>query len=937
MKLFAPLLALLGGANASDSVCMKCEFVGVASSATIAETMLADGDATSVTDVIDGKNPCIHGSRSKGFDEAVKSGAIVLEAGNHCAAKFFVYHAKDINRYVYGVTREVSSSDITASQVDLAHYEGIKAWQTSMTGCGTTGSCPTTAGDTIATVPHLGEYALSEDTTNRFYNPAFTKRGVYKKLNKDNGAAAAITSSDTAEYISTNYQAYAMDGREAEPSDLTTRQTNQQPTTEAVQSTPFTLCLVCNGAQEFSAQPTTAADITDPCWNPSGSSVFKTDDVTARDINKYCVPNNGMCRTETWQYKTKNDLQTTSFWVGIERGCQTNTPSTSAGTVSDNTSGEGEAHGTNRAADSMTKFVRYYIATNTASKAKDNAKYPDAGTNTGSTVGTQPFALGNGEETTNVFAYFDASPVTTVGESTTAGTTDIQAYYKEFGYVTRQIPVNSALFGLVAGDSTGKTCFHIDTASEIEGTCGRPLIQTLTPQFMSSDGAGPPDLPTIAAAVSELECLACATPISNTNGDNNCVTAKTTQTVKCKTLACAAVVSNYKLDASDTAETYYYAKRGCAANPEDGVSTGDQAQADSYVIPKGYTGIKQTNQRVTTTKANTIQASSASIATVMDCYSCDVHMTATVAGANPSEPSYDSIKEQDTSLCWQTFPPQADSSIPATGTSGRCESSCHVSAYKYKETSGPSTNPVTTFHWHLERGCAKADAPVATGTVSSPDLFSVSITNYACDYKNGTLCNSQLESYDTTLQLKTQTVRKIQCYTCETPAGNSDPNHSCYTVPSTAKAVDCPDLSYVSCFATETAFNQSDSESVYSMTRGCSKDPSGVTSTAVEGFTNVESTTTVCTSSSCNKVNGKTGDLILSNADSSVPDQVDEVDDEAEEEAEENDVGEEAVAVDPEESGAPAVFGSALLLISLVFNQLVDSKRSSSKHFATFG
>ena len=897
---------------------MKCEFVGVASSVSLAETMLADGDGTSVTNVVDGKNPCIHGSRSAGFDEAVKSGAIVLESANHCAAKFFIYHAKDINRYVYGVIREVSSSDITASQVDLAHFEGIKAWQRSVAS-GT--------GSEFATVPSKTEYAYSQDkvATNKLVNPAFTKRGEWQK--KADGSTLATAADGTgSEY----YQAFAIDGREAAPSDLATRRTNEQPTTEAVQSTPFTLCLVCNGAQEFSAQPTSAADITDPCWNPSGSSVFKTDDVTARDINKFCVPNNGMCRTETWQYKTKNDLQTTSFWVGIERGCQTNTASTSAGTVSSVTSGDGESHGTNRAADGMTKFTRYYIATNTASKAKDNAKYPDAGTNTGSAVGTQPFAFGNGEVTTNVYSYADASGVTTVSESLTAGTGDEQAYYKNYGYVTQTIakgddPAPQNLAGaVVAADinAAASLCAQAsDSANDVPTTCGRPLIQTLTPQFMSSDGAGPPDLPTIKAAVSELECLACATPISNTNGDNNCVTAKTTQTVKCKTLACAAVVSNYKLDASDTAETYYYAKRGCAANPEDGVSTGDQAQADSYVIPKGYTGIKQTNQRVTTTKANTIQASSASIATVMDCYSCDVHMMATVAGANPSEPSYDSIKEQDTSLCWQTFPPQADSSIPATGTSGRCETSCYVSAYKYKETSGPSTSPVTTFHWHLERGCAKADAPVATGTVSSPDLFSVSITNYACDYKNGTLCNSQLESYDTTLQLKTQTVRKIQCYSCETPAGNSDPNHSCYTVPSTAKAVDCPDLSYVSCFATETAFNQSDSESVYSMTRGCSKDPSGTTSTAVEGFTNVESTTTVCTSSSCNKVNGKTGGLILANADSSSPDPVDETDDEAEEEAEE-DAGEEEVVVevDPEESGAPAIFGSALLLISLLFN-----------------
>ena len=380
---------------------------------------------------------------------------------------------------------------------------------------------------------------------------------------------------------------------------------------------------------------------------------------------------------------------------------------------------------------------------------------------------------------------------------------------------------------------------------------------------MSSDGSGPPDVPALAPAVNELECLSCVTPIDNTSNENNCVTAKTALTVKCKTLACSAIVSNFKLENSDTADTYYYAKRGCAANPEDGIVTGDQTQADSFVIPKGYTGIKQTNQRVTTKKANTIQASSASVATIMDCYSCSTNMMKTVTGANPAEPSYDSIKTQDTSLCWQTFPPQADSSIAATGTSGRCETACFVSAYKYKETTGPATNPVTTFHWALTRGCAKTDAELETGSIPSPDLYGVSITNYVCDYKNGTLCNSQLESYDTTLQLKTQSVRKIQCFICDTPAGNTDPKNTCYTVPSTEKATECPDLSYVGCFATETSFNTSATESVYGMKRGCSKSPSGTTESNVESYDNVKAKTTVCGTSSCNKVAGTTTGLVL--------------------------------------------------------------------------
>ena len=122
-----------------------------------------------------------------------------------------------------------------------------------------------------------------------------------------------------------------MDGREPTPSDYTSRLANLQPTTEAVQSTPFTLCIVCSGSQEFKSQPTQSSDITDPCWNPSGSTVWKTDDVTARDVNKYCVPNNGLCKTSTWQYATKNALTVTSYWVGIQRGCQDNVDGSTTG------------------------------------------------------------------------------------------------------------------------------------------------------------------------------------------------------------------------------------------------------------------------------------------------------------------------------------------------------------------------------------------------------------------------------------------------------------------------------------------------------------------------------------------------------------------------------------------------------------------------------
>jgi hypothetical protein len=106
------------------------------------------------------------------------------------------------------------------------------------------------------------------------------------------------------------------------------------------------------------------------------------------------------------------------------------------------------------------------------------------------------------------------------------------------------------------------------------------------------------------------------------------------------------LTSAYKLDASDTAETYYYAKRGCAADPNDGIKTGEQAQADSFVFPAGYTDIKQNNQRTTTSNGNTLRTSAVSVATLFDCYSCDVTIVDARVGSNPAEPTFDEVKTQ---------------------------------------------------------------------------------------------------------------------------------------------------------------------------------------------------------------------------------------------------------------------------------------------------
>ena len=143
---------------------------------------------------------------------------------------------QDIDRYVYGVKRYISTSDVSDSQVDISHYEGIKGWVTAtQREHGAASKTDIKPGNVPARVEmgfHDAYYAA---------NPRFTIRGErkLKVVMADDTAAwpdASVDSGDDA-----HYQVYAMDGREPIPSDQTSRLANKQPTTESVQSTPFTM------------------------------------------------------------------------------------------------------------------------------------------------------------------------------------------------------------------------------------------------------------------------------------------------------------------------------------------------------------------------------------------------------------------------------------------------------------------------------------------------------------------------------------------------------------------------------------------------------------------------------------------------------------------------------------------------------------------------
>ena len=79
----------------------------------------------------------------------------------------------------------------------------------------------------------------------------------------------------------------------------------------------------------------------------------------------------------------------------------------------------------------------------------------------------------------------------------------------------------------------------------------------------------------------------------------------------------------------------------------------------------------------------------------------------------------------------------------------------------------------TTYNWYVKRGC-DTSKKILSGTSAASGLFGIKQTDYACTFQNGTLCNAQIANYDTSLQIKFQTVGMLRCMQCLTPEDNTD-------------------------------------------------------------------------------------------------------------------------------------------------------------------
>ena len=190
----------------------------------------------------------------------------------YCVGQFFIYHAEDLGKWVYGINRYGSSSSVAAGLVDVPNYDGVKAFQYSI---------QRTVGDAV----HGRKYEIGATTYGA--NPMFKQRGKFYGLCggapaspdakctattlaglavadvvdgdcPDEGkiicdiaqkadcifvAAASNTCPAARTSATVAQQLYMGDGREDDSATVLS--------TVSVQTQKYTRCLVCHGSQEF--------------------------------------------------------------------------------------------------------------------------------------------------------------------------------------------------------------------------------------------------------------------------------------------------------------------------------------------------------------------------------------------------------------------------------------------------------------------------------------------------------------------------------------------------------------------------------------------------------------------------------------------------------------------------------------------------------------
>ena len=119
------LIISIAANETGTDTCLICEFVGIAAS---------QADAIAMFQGVDEKiqlEPCLHGTNSSEFDAAVAIGSVVENTvEKYCVTKVFMFEAKDISKWVYGIVR-LAAEEPVFGWVELDHFDGIFAWSES--------------------------------------------------------------------------------------------------------------------------------------------------------------------------------------------------------------------------------------------------------------------------------------------------------------------------------------------------------------------------------------------------------------------------------------------------------------------------------------------------------------------------------------------------------------------------------------------------------------------------------------------------------------------------------------------------------------------------------------------------------------------------------------------------------------------------------------
>ena len=229
------------------------------------------------------------------------------------------------------------------------------------------------------------------------------------------------------------------------------------------------------------------------------------------------------------------------------------------------------------------------------------------------------------------------------------------------------------------------------------------------------------------------------------------------------TFSSFATVFNYILPGSPT--VYYYAKRGCAKWTD--ITDSEPAVS----LPFGYTNVNQQSERSLTPKSNTLQASRVFTAASFECFMCQSEMKVNKTGN--IKPIYTDFGNQDNDQCWRT-------EKASTATSGRCETSCYTTAYKFEVASAE----VNSYQWFVRRGCAGKVPDVAM-------VFGLQQQTNICTRESGTLCNDNFGQYSIDEEVKTQVLEPLKCFVCQTTINNTDAHDACYIKQETKQSVVC--------------------------------------------------------------------------------------------------------------------------------------------------